>query len=289
MPGSDPPSTPRDRNCAALARAALFPLRVSRDGHRPTLFPALEALTKLRVESMVSNPNVSHANFFPQRVIVVRPVAGNYAPDELQWNGQPDIDDATATFDVVPRMISVKCMECNGMTLPPNVPKDAKSFVRPSQTGHTRQERGEGSEKKREIVLCTNRLLQKDYDEDKVRKLEFPQKSLAAVEEVLAREVTKLRDSLKVDRGELQEGSVSRAHSEVVAALAAECYFNRHGKEVKRGSQLQTGHSMLPAPLQHWARNRCVRSVAGKAIQREVDNAKEAKSLIDEAMEDIML
>ena len=289
MPGSDPPSTPRDRNCAALARAALFPLRVSRDGHRPTLFPALEALTKLRVESMVSNPDVSHANFFPQRVIVVRPVAGNFAPDELQWNGQPDIDDATATFVVVPRMISVKCMGCNGMTLSPNVPKDAKSYVRPSLTGHTRQERGEGSEKKREIVLCTNRLLQRDYDEDKVRKLEFPQKSLAAVEEVLAREVTKMRDSLKVDRGELQEGSISRAHSEVVAALAAECYFNRHGKEVKRGSQLQTGHSMLPAPLQHWARNRCVRSVAGKAIQREVDNAKEAKSLIDEAMEDIML
>lgn len=288
MPGSDPPSTPRDRNCAALARAALFPLRVSRDGHRPTLFPALEALTKLRVESMVSNPNVSHANFFPQRVIVVRAVAGNFAPDELQWNGQPDIDDATATFNVVPRMISIKCMECNSISLPPNVPKDAKSYVRPSLTGHTRQERGEGSEKKREIVLCTNRLLQRDYDEDKVRKLEFPQKSLATVEEVLAREVTKMRDSLKVDRGELQEGSISRAHSEVVAALAAECYFNRHGKEVKKGSQLQMGYSMLPSPLQHWARNRCVRSVAGKAIQREVDNANEAKSLIDEAMKDIM-
>jgi len=288
MPNSDPPSTPKDRNCATLARAALFPLRVSRDGHRPTLFPALEALTKLRFESMVANPDVSHANFFPQRVIVVRPVAGNYAPDELQWNGQPDIDDATATFDVVPRMISVRCMECSSMTLPSNVPQNSKSFVRPLQSGLTRQERGEGSEKKREIVLCTNRLLKKDYDEDKIKKQEFPQKSLAAVEEALAREITKMTDKLKVDRGEIQGGSISKAHSEVVAAFAAECYFNRHGKEVKKGSQMQAGYSVLPPPLQHWARNRCVRSVAGKAIQGDVGNAKEAKSLIAEAIKDIM-
>eukprot|EP00563_Minutocellus_polymorphus_P017170 CAMPEP_0197721728 /NCGR_PEP_ID=MMETSP1434-20131217/4686_1 /TAXON_ID=265543 /ORGANISM="Minutocellus polymorphus, Strain CCMP3303" /LENGTH=289 /DNA_ID=CAMNT_0043306787 /DNA_START=40 /DNA_END=909 /DNA_ORIENTATION=+ len=288
MPGSDPPSTPKDRDCAALARAALFPHRVSRDGHRPTMFPALEALTKLRVESMVSNPDVSHANFFPQRVIVVRPVAGNYAPDELQWNGQPDIDDATATFDLIPRMITVKCMECSGMTLPATMPKDVNSFVRPSQFGLTRQDRGEGNEKNREIVLCTNRLLQKDYDEGTIKRLEFPQKSLAAVEEALAREVTKMRDSLKVDRGEIQEGGISKAHSEVVTALAAECYYNQHGKEVKKGSQLQAGYSMLPSPLQHWARNRCVRSVAGKAVEREVDNAKKAKSLLDNAMKDIM-
>lgn len=288
MPGSDPPSTPRDRHCAALAREALFPRRVSRDGHRPTLFPALEGLTKLRLEAMLSNPNVSHANFFPKGVIVVRPVAGNFAPDELQWNGQPDIDDATATFAVVPRMIAVKCMECSGMTLPTTVDKNVKSFVRHSQSGLTRQGRGEGSERNREIVLCTNRLLQKDYDEDKIKRLEFPQKSLAAVEEALAREVTKMRDSLKVERGEIQEGGISTAHSEVVAALAAECYFNRHGKEVKKGSQLQAGFSMLPSPLQAWARNRCIRSVASKAIQREVDNANDAKSLLDDAMRDIL-
>ena len=288
MPGSDPPSTPRDRHCAALAREALFPRRVSRDGHRPTLFPALEGLTKLRLEAMLSNPNVSHANFFPKGVIVVRPVAGNFAPDELQWNGQPDIDDATATFAVVPRMIAVKCMECSGMTLPTTVDKNVKSFVRHSQSGLTRQGRGEGSKRNREIVLCTNRLLQKDYDEDKIKRLEFPQKSLAAVEEALAREVTKMRDSLKVDRGEIQEGGISTAHSEVVAALAAECYFNRHGKEVKKGSQLQAGFSMLPSPLQAWARNRCIRSVASKAIQREVDNANDAKSLLDDAMRDIL-
>ena len=288
MPGSDPPSTPRDRHCAALAREALFPRRVSRDGHRPTLFPALEGLTKLRLEAMLSNPDVSHANFFPKGVIVVRPVAGNFAPDELQWNGQPDIDDATAIFAVVPRMIAVKCMECSGMTLPTTVDKNVKSFVRHSQSGVTRQDRLEGSERNREIMLCTNRLLQKDYDEDKIKRLEFPRKSLAAVEEALAREVTKMRDSLKVDRGEIQEGGISTAHSEVVAALAAECYFNRHGKEVKKGSQLQAGFSMLPSPLQAWARNRCIRSVASKAIQREVDNANDAKSLLDDAMRDIL-
>lgn len=287
MPGSDPPSTPRDRHCAALAREALFPRRVSRDGRRPTLFPALEGLTKLRLEAMLSNPDVSHANFFPKGVIVVRPVAGNFAPDELQWNGQPDIDDATATFAVVPRMIAVKCMECSGMTLPRTVDKNVKSFVRHSQSGLTRQDRGEGGERNREIVLCTNRLLQKDYNEDKIKRLEFPQKSLAAVEEALAREVTKMRDSIKVDRGEIQEGDISKAHSEVVAALAAECYFNRHGKEVKKGSQLQAGFSMLPSPLQSWARNRCIRSVAGKAIQHEVDNANDAKSLLDDALRDI--
>ena len=287
MPGSDPPSTPRDRHCAALAREALFPRRVSRDGHRPTLFPALEGLTKLRLEAMLANPDVSHANFFPKGVIVVRPVAGNFAPDELQWNGQPDIDDATATFAVVPRMIAVKCMECNGMTLPNTVDKNVKSFVRPSQSGLTRKDRGEGDERKREIVLCTNRILATDYDEDKIKRLEFPQKSLAVVEEALAREVTKMRDSLKVDRGETQEGGISKAHSEVVAALAAECYFNRHGKEVKKGSQLQAGYSMLPSPLQHLARNRCIRSVAGKAIQREVGNANDAKSLLDDAMKGV--
>lgn len=265
-----------------------FPRRVSRDGRRPTLFPALEGLTKLRLEAMLSNPDVSHANFFPKGVIVVRPVAGNFAPDELQWNGQPDIDDATATFAVVPRMIAVKCMECSGMTLPRTVDKNVKSFVRHSQSGLTRQDRGEGSERNREIVLCTNRLLQKDYNEDKIKRLEFPQKSLAAVEEALAREVTKMRDSIKVDRGEIQEGDISKAHSEVVATLAAECYFNRHGKEVKKGSQLQAGFSMLPSPLQAWARNRCIRSVAGKAIQHEVDNANDAKSLLDDAMRDIL-
>jgi len=282
---TDPPSTPRDRDCAALARAALFPLRVSRDGHRPTLFPALESLTKLRVDAMVANPNLSHANFFPRRVVVVRPVAGNFAADELQWNGQPDIDDASASFAVVPRMIYVKCMECTRMGMPNGVRPDAQSYVREKAGGLTRQERGEGSEKSREIVLCTNRLLKSDYDEDKIKKLEFPQKSMASVEEALAREIAKMREMLKADRGE--SITASAAHTEVMTALAAECYFNKHGKEVKKGSQLMNGYSMLPAPLQHWARNRCVR-VVGRNIGREVDDVENSKGVVDKAMRDII-
>ena len=235
---------------------------------------------------MVANPNLSHANFFPRRVVVVRPVAGNFAADELQWNGQPDIDDASASFTVVPRMVYIKCMECTRMGMPANVAPNALAFVRERVGGTTRQDRGEGSEKSREIVLCTNRLLKSDYDEDKIKKLEFPQKSLASVEEVLAREVTKMKEILKFDRSEIC--SVGAAQSEIMAALAAECYFNKHGKEVKKGSQLMSGYSMLPAPLKHWARNRCVRSVAVTNMNKDVYTPNEAKKMVEKAMENML-
>mmetsp|Transcript_14782 Transcript_14782/g.26825 ORF Transcript_14782/g.26825 Transcript_14782/m.26825 type:complete len:268 (-) Transcript_14782:164-967(-) len=250
----------RDQDCASLARAALFPLQVNRDGTHPTLFPASEALRKMRDDIMAKNPDRAPSSFFPRGVVVVR----DLAHDTLYGHGQPDGD---SRFDIIPRMLSARCTEC-GDEVPGN------SFV---------QNHGDVGEK--EIVLCTNRLLKRDYAPEKI--LDLPPKSLAAVEEALAHEVTRVADQLNFDR-EHRGTCEELAFSEIRAAAAAECYFGKHEREIKRGSSLPTGYSLFPTSLQTWARARCIRSVAVKATANsfgKVDSARCVNEAFDQTLE----
>ena len=74
-------------------------------------------------------------------------------------------------------MLTARCTACGDEFL-------GTSFV---------QDHGEA----KEIVLCTNRLLKRDYAPEKI--LDLPPKSLAAVEEALAHQVTRVADQLNFD------------------------------------------------------------------------------------------
>lgn len=105
-----------------MARAALFPKQINRDGSHSTIFPAVDALSQIREGAMAADPNRAQSSFFPKRVVVVREIGHE---DTLKWNGQPDIEDKDASFDVIPRMLSVKCMECAHL----KIPKGKKAFT----------------------------------------------------------------------------------------------------------------------------------------------------------------
>jgi hypothetical protein len=264
-------SQQRDRDCAFLARAVLFPLRISRDGTHPTIFPAVEALDIIRTDAMEANPQRVSSSFFPPRVVVVKASASEN-DGRVQWNGMPDISKSDASFDVVPGIISVRCMEC--AKYQPGV----EAFIQKAEKG-------------REIVLCSDRLLKKDYTHDNVTDL--PKKSLAVVEEVLAHQVTKIGTAVKFDNDKMANASCDPATcqglatAEILAARVSECYYAKAGKEVKRGSGLPTGYSLLPEFLQQSLRGRCIRSVATKAT--EMDFAKgEGKKCVEEMFDTVM-
>lgn len=263
-------TTDRDRDCAQIARAALFPKQINRDGSHSTIFPAAEALTTVRDSAMVADPNRGSSSFFPRGVVVVREIGHE---DTLKWNGQPDIDDKDASFEAIPRMLSIKCMECANIKLPVH----KKAFT--STPGTT-----EGA---KEVVLCTDRLLKGDYKPSMGTVLDMPPRSYAAVEEALAHEVTLAGDQIEYSRGETTEDPSTckgLASSELKAARAAECYYNKSGKEVKRGSCLPLGFSLLPASLQTKLLNRCMRSVATAAVTETFDS-NEGKQCVEEAIE----
>ena len=244
--------TKADRDCADMARGALFPKQINRDGSHTTIFPAVEALNKVRDDAMAANPNRAGSSFFPKRVVVVKAVGHD---DTLQWNGQPDIEDKDASFEVIPRILSVRCMECVDLKA-----IGEKAFLETSKTG-------EG----KEIVLCSDRLGQ----------------SAAVVEETLAHKVTLVGEQLEYERNSsLDDPTTCKglALSEINAARAAECYYNKNGKEVKRGSCLPVGYSFLPAFLQRKIMYRCVRSVATRAVTETFGN-KEGQKCVDDGLD----
>ena len=263
-----PTASQRDRDCAFLARSVLFPLQINRDGSHPTIFPALEALSVLRTDAMAANSDRAPSSFFPRRVVVVRASSEN--DGSVQWNGMPDIENAS--FDVVPDIISVRCMEC--AKFQPGV----KAFVQKAKKG-------------REIVLCSDRLLKKDYTHENVTDL--PKKSLAVVEEILAHQVTKIGIAAKFENDKTANASYDPATcqglaaAEILAARVSECYYAKAGKEVKRGSGLATGYSLLPRFLQKSLREGCIRSVATKATEKDFAKGQ-GKKCVREVFDTVM-
>jgi hypothetical protein len=260
----DPPVTPRDRACAAFARAALFPLSVDWSGQHHAIYPALQALDLVRTD-LVNERSTPFSALFPRRVMIVRSTTKS---ETVKWNGQPDIVDSSV--EVIPNVLMVKCMECSD---------DDSSYGTANAFVRTKEDRDKNA--CHEIVLCTNRLLRRDYSKSKDPALleqqrDLPPRSLAAVEEALAHQIQKVRAQQHVDKDE--SPCEQLAAVEVQAARLAECLFQKQGTEIRRGSCLKPpGFSLLPGFLQQNFRNRCVRAVATQATAGEFGKAEGRK------------
>jgi len=195
---------------------------------------------------------------------------------KVQWNGQPIIKESSV--EIIPNVLTVKCMECDAGN------KDNKTTTK---TAFTRskvvEERGD-TQLCHEIVLCTNRLLKKDYAKSKdptllEQRKDLPPQSLAAVEEALTREIIKIREqSRQVKSDNNNDDSIPNkkkecekfAAIEIEAARRAECFYEKKGSEVRKGSCLKPiGFSWLPKALQQNLLNRCVKATATKMTCRE--------------------
>lgn len=275
---SSSPPTQKDLDCIFLARDALFPLKIQRDGcSHPTQFPASEATGKVRDAAMEHDANRPASSFFPRGIVVVHDVNNQ---STLQWNGQPDIAKATASVPVIPQLLSVRCRVCGD---------GREAYI----------ERKATDKPEREIVLCSDKLLKGDYTPSKIPD-KAPQ-SLVAVETALAHHVTKV--GLQVERERKHEAAAVRntdttttcadlAAMEVLAARAAECYYSQtkgiwgqKAAEVKRGPALgHAGFSWYPESFRNMLQDRCVRAVATRATALEC-NAVQAKKCVAAAMD----
>lgn len=248
------PTTEKDADCAAFARAALFPKRMHRDvDHANYNFPALLQLDRLR-QSLFSSTATSV--LFPRHVAVVQ------QNGKVQWNGQPDIIEDS--FEVIPDKLSVRCTsECNRLF------------------GNKLQQRAFVSPDKKEIVLCSDRLLQKDYKDARYEGVakELPPNSFKAIEEALAHALVQVQHEKEDDV----------AVTELQAAAAAECYFSSqkyNGKTlVKKGSGLMLGYSFLPASLKSRLYKKCLLNVAAQHVMYAGMTQSDAEKAVQAAME----
>ena len=260
-------TTEQDKACAGLARAALFPKRMHRDVADTSHFPALLQLDLLRSKYLSTTPNASISYVFPRHVVVVR----NLADDGIvQWNGEPDFDDNghAAKFEVIPDRLSVSCTsQCDSL----GISKSLRAFRR--TTGGD----DKGAE---EIVLCSDRILKSDSRDKRYKGVakDLPPQSYQAVEEVLAHQLVQVRHEATTSK--------EKAQVELEGAKAGECYYSRHSLDdklqVKKGSRLQTGFSILPSAVQKWCMNKCLSVVAVEhlvAQQHETDQ-KEAQEAV---------
>lgn len=292
----DPPTTNFDRDCAALARAALFPLQINRDGSHRTIFPALEALDKIRDDLIRQFPDRAESSFFPRRVVLVKSVGLN--PNAMvhngqwQWNGQPDLEESNASLEVIPQRLSVKCLDCSKLT--EQLKANTTAFLRTKEHQYYGQDQ---PTHETELVLCSNKLLKKDYNPTKMIDFDFPPpKSMHAVEEALAHQLSKVRDlqDPSSDGNSTESQSLScqqLVNSELRAAKASECYFQSKGrKEIYKGSQLPVGYSFMP--FKGWQLQKCLQNVTLKATQNHpvcsTDNAEDgdAKTCIRQGLKD---
>lgn len=260
--------TDQDRTCASLARAALFPKRMHRDAADSSHFPALLQLDIVRDKFLSSWPNASVSSVFPRHVVVVR----NLADGGIQWNGEPDLEKNEVSFAVIPDHLSVTCSsQCDPAF-------QGRAYRRTATTGT-----------KQEIVLCSDRILQKDSKDPKYKGVakELPPKSLQAVEEVLAHHLVQVGQQKANQNCGVQE----QAKIELQAAKAAECYFSQHTYEdrpqIKKGSRLQTGYSYLPSFLKTWSMNKCLAAVAKDYLvqqQQQSVSPQDAQKAVEEAL-----
>lgn len=270
------PPTQKDLDCIFLARDALFPLKIQRALAKihPTQFPASEATAKVRTAAMEHHANRAPSSFFPRGIVVVHDVNNQ----SLQWNGQPDIDNNTASVSVIPKLLSVTCRQCGD---------GREAFV-------TRRDDGQ-----REIVLCSDKLMKGDYTPSKIP--DQTPKSLVAVETALAHHVTKVGMQIDCERQQTPGSDDTTttttcpdlAAMEVMAARAAECYYSQTkgtiwgqaAAQVKRGPALgHAGFSWYPASLRNMLQDWCVAAVATRAVKAQEYDAKQAKESVAEAM-----
>jgi hypothetical protein len=256
--------TQQDIDCASLARDALFPPKINQDGSHPAQFPASEALEKIRDSQMAAHPERAASSFFPRRVVVVRDIATS----ALKWNGQPEVSHNDASVEAIPNLLSVRCMQCG-------TSNDRDAFVRKDSDTLFR-----------EIVLCSNRLLQRDYDHS---RMPLAHQSLTVLQEVLAHQLTKVGDQLERERTNATTGELTcqeLAATEIRAARAAECYYSKAGNQVTRGSALGTyGYSTFPTFVQNVLRNRCIRFVATSAVEKS-EFGREGGKCVTQVFED---
>ena len=229
----DPPSTEQDRFCAQLARSALFPLTVDWDGAHHKFFPALEALERLRKNLLDAEPNQALSKVYPKRVVVVKAIGS----DQLQWNGQPDVQD-DSSFQVIPDKLNVKCMQC---------PDDRLAYLR----------------NQNEIVVCSNNVIHEPIPE-RLQQRDLPPKSLQAVEEALAHQISCYDGISEATTCE------KLAALELRAAEFGECYYGSSKQQVRRGSGLPPGYSWLP--FKGYLKSACVKKVAARETCREYEN-----------------
>ena len=270
---SPTPPTQKDLDCAFLARDALFPLKIQRDGRPPTQFPASEAVGRVRDAAMARHANRAASSFFPRGIVVVHDVS----TQTLQWNGQPEISNADASVPVIPHLLSVRCQVCG------NADK-REAYV----------QRKDADKPEREIVLCSDKLLKSDYTPSKIP--DKTPRSLVAIETALAHHVTKVGEQVERERQESSSTDTTTtcpdlAAMEVLAARAAECYYSQtkgiwgqQAAEVKRGPALgHAGFSWYPAALRDMLQDRCVRAVATRAMAQEYPTS-EARQCVADAM-----
>ena len=240
-----------------------------RDAADASHFPALLQLDLLRDSCLRSLANASISSVFPRHVVVVR----NLADGGMQWNGVPDFNDSSSnSFSVIPGHLSVRCTsDCDQFL----TSKSQRAFQRPNAAGN-------------EIVLCSDRILQSDSQSAKYKGVakELPPKSLQAVEEVLAHELVKVRRQQEHSQKNIH--ATEKADTEVEAGKAAECYFSRHTydgqKQIKKGSRLQTGYSMLPSFLRGWSMSKCLSAVATEHLVAQSMSTYDAKEAVQAAM-----
>jgi len=261
--------THRDSDVAQMARQALFPKKINRDGTHSTILPAVQALTRLREGAMTTNPNLAISSIFPKGVVVVKEIGLG----TLTSNGQPDIDEKDASFQVIPGMLSVKCMECDNV-----IPKHVQAYL------------SSGNDKvQKMIILCSNRLVKSDYKPSTTESssfLDIPPRSYIAIEEALAHQVTLVANQMEHNNNNSSARKVScteMAACELKAARAAECFYEKSETEVRRGSCLPLGYSLLPTFLQTNLMNRCIRSVATRAVAEQF-GTEEGKQCVDQVM-----
>lgn len=256
-------TTSRDRACIVLARAVLFPVSIDWSGKHRGIRPALQALDLLRSD-VVKEDNTPYSKLFPRHVIVVPSASGG-----MQWNGQPDITDSS--IEVIPEKLTVRCSQCQG--------------EKPGVLAFTQVKEDRGKRLYHEIVLCTDRLLQSDYNKvaDSTlleQRRDLPARSLSAVDEALANQITKLREKPAIEKKMGLSACEKLALLEIQAARMAECLYQKEGSEIHRGSALRpVGFSLLPSSMQENFRKRCTRIVASEATSREYKN--EGKKCVD--------
>lgn len=293
-----------DRDCAFFVRDALFPLRRdwgnNSNRKHTQIHPALNALDRLRTELVDKRPStMSYSNVFPRGVLVVTKsdALGTDADTHdssnhqiqtsngaMEYNGQPDVNESNATVEVIPDILTVKCMQCDKFR--PSSSEAAAAFVRTKTNPYTK-------ETQHELVVCSDRVLKKDYfyysrtnhTVGSGRREDLPAKSLKTVEEALSRQITNLtvnsdgngnqgatQATPAVAYSSLTEASQKpceeHAARELLAARAAECLLVRTNDEVRMGSALRPSSaflfSMLPSSIQRNFADRCVQKVATK-------------------------
>lgn len=265
--------------------------------HANKNFPALVVLDRYRQQLVRSlDQQSTFSNVFPRRVVLVRNLANE---NDMQWNGQPDIeqqrkqhDDASsASFEVIPNRLSVRCTSDCDLLLQNKLQRAFIVQIK-SEKGNENGRRPRHEE--HEIVVCSDRVLQSDYKKQPLQidsSTDLPPRSLAAVEEVLAHALVVVEQQHANNNN---NNKTSAASIQVQAAQAAECYYSRHEfqkhnhMQVKRGSQLGfTGFSLVPNSIQMWMQRQCIQRVATEQhllVEESVTSRREAQKAVQEAM-----